>query len=46
MSILGHGRTLVYQTCPGGYVGILVVGCALGTQGEDGAYQSPQIFLM
>jgi hypothetical protein len=46
MSICGRGRALVYQTCPGGYVDILVAGRAIGTQGDDGAYQSPQILLV
>ncbi len=35
----------MYQTCPGGYVGNLVVGRAISIQGYDGAYQSAQILL-
>jgi hypothetical protein len=46
MSICGRSRALVYQTCPGGHVDILVVGRAMGTQGEGGAYQRPQLLLV
>ena len=46
MSIRGRNRALVYQTCPGGYVGNVVVGRATGIQGYGGAYQGPQVLLV